>query len=536
MTSTPTVPGAPKSLARATAVMTAGTVLSRVTGVIRLAIVVAVLGITETRLMDTYNLASALPTMIYELVLGGVTASVFVPLFVELIEKEDRERAWEVMSAILNISLLVLTLIAVVGVLAAPWIARFYATRLQGAELLLQQRVLTFLLALFIPQVVLYGLYSILAALLNSYKRFGPPMYTPILNNLVLIAVFVFFDRAFGTVTLETVSRTQLLIIGLGTTVSVAPMGLGLLPYVKRFVRYRLTFKADHPSVRTLARLSVFVVGFVLANQVGYLVIQWLANEEQGAYSAFVSAFTLFLLPVGLFVWSLTSALTPTLSEQAVNRRWDDYRDQLSVGLRATIFVMLPAAVGYLILGRPIVRILLQHGIVTDVSTDVVADVLRLLILGLVQFSIFQLFVRAFYAMQDTKTPFLINSLVVLVNTAINVPMFAWAGVQGLAAGQAAAYTFGVLIQAYFLSKRVNGLNASRMLRPALKMFAASLAMGAGVWVAWRWLEAVLPGDLIGTTVAMGTAVVLGIASYLAFAHLLRIEELQYVRGLFTRA
>lgn len=524
------------SLARATAVMTAGTVLSRLTGVVRLTALAAALGIAESRLPDTYNLANTVPNIIYELVLGGVVTSIFVPLFVELMQKEERERAWEVISAIITISLVVLSFIAVVGIVAAPLIAGFYAGRLDGGDQLLQQEAITFLLRLFIPQVVLYGVYFVTAGVMNAHRRFGPPMWTPILNNVVLIGVLIVFHRVYGDVTLRSVTKEQLLVLGLGTTASVAPMGLLLLPYLRRLGRFRLTTRLRHPAVRKLARLSVFVVGFVMANQVGYIVIQWLANRQQGGYSAYVSAFTFFLMPVGLFVWSITTALMPSLSEHATNERWAEFKDQLSVGIRSTVFLMLPAAVGYLILGDLIVQVLLQHGVTTAASTDLVGDVLRFFVLGLVQFSILQLFVRAFYAMQDTKTPFVVNCGVVVVNIALAVPMFVWFDVRGIAGAQAIANTAGMIALGVALSRRLKGIEAGALARAVGRITIAAAGMGLVVAVAAYGTDRILdPASLVGRLAVLTALSALGAAVYLSFAHLAKVRELDFVRGLLRR-
>lgn len=527
--------GPAPSLARSTAVMSVGTVLSRVTGVVRLAAMAAALGIVETRLTDAYNLANTVPNIIYELVLGGVITSVFVPLFVEVLQTEDRDRSWEVFSGILNVSLLALAGISLLGIVAAPWIAHFYATRLHGSALGAQQDVITFLLRLFIPQVVLYGLYFIVAGLMNAHKRFGPPMFTPIVNNIVIIAAFIAFHHLFGAVNLRDVTRGQLLLIGLATTASVAPMGLLLLPYLRRLGRYRLTLSLDHPAVKKLARLSGYVVGFVVANQLGFVVIQWLANAQRGGYSAYVAAWTFFLMPVGLFVWSVTTALLPSLSEHALQRSWEQYRAQLSVGMRATLFLMLPCTLGLFVLSDPIVRLLLQHGVATSISTHLVSAVLRFFMLGLVQFSLFQLLVRALYALQDTRTPFFINCTVVAVNTAINVPMFAWLGVKGLAAGQAIAYTLGVALEARVLSRRVGGMEGGRIASSAARISAAGLGMALVVHLLWRWIGPATSAGFLVQSAAVGIPVLVGAGVYLGLAMLLRVEELDHLKGLVRR-
>jgi putative peptidoglycan lipid II flippase len=522
------------SLARATAVMTVGTVLSRITGLMRIAAIAAALGVVENRLADTYNLANTAPNIIYELILGGVLTSVFVPVFVELLEKEGRERAWRVASAIINLSLVILVAITTIGVVAAPLIAKFYGARLEGADVPRQIEILTFLLRLFIPQIIFYGLAALTAGLLNAHKRFGAPMYTPVLNNLAVIAVFIAFHQAYGAINdLSDVTSTQLWVIGLGTTTGVALMAIAQLPFLRGLGKYRLTFDAGHPAVKKLARLSVYVIGYVVANQIGYLIVQWLAYREQGGYSAYINAYTFFMLPHGLFAVSVITALLPGMSGHAVNERWAEFRERLSTGVRSTIFLVLPAAVGYFVLGDEIIRILLQRGVMTSASTEMVAGVLRFFVIGLVPFSIFQLFLRAFYALQDTKTPFQINCLAVTLNTLVNVPMFMWLGVKGLAAGHALAYIFGATLQGRALSRRIGGIDGRRIADSGVRIAAAAAGMGVVVWALSEVLSRALDGaSALEQAVVVLVPVGVGAGVYLILANLVRVEELAFVRGL----
>jgi putative peptidoglycan lipid II flippase len=519
--------------------MSVGTVLSRVTGVARLAAITAALGIVESgRLTDTYNLANTAPNIIYELVLGGILTSVFVPVFVELLEKEGRDEAWRVGSAVLNLSLVVLVAVTTLGIIAAPYIAELYSSRLDPTEAARQKDVLTPLLRFFIPQIIFYGLAAITAGLLNAHKRFAAPMYTPILNNLAVIIVFLSFYKAYSDtgVNLETVTGAQLFWIGAGTTLGVALMALAQLPFLRGLGKYRLTFSAAHPSVRKLARLAKFVVGYVIANQIGYLVAQWLANKDTGGISAYNSAFMFFMLPHGLFAVSVITALLPSMSAHAVNQRWEDFRERLSVGVRGTVLLILPAAVGFFILGEPIVRLLIEHGVAGSESTELVSGVLKFFVLGLVPFSLFQLFLRAFYALQDTKTPFLINCGAVALNTAINIPMFAWLGVRGLAAGHAIAYVFGVSVQARALSRRVAGLDARRILGSVSRIVAASVIMGLLVWATFVAMDNLIgSAGLLQQAILVIVPVAVGVASYLGMALAFRVEELDYVRNLVLR-
>jgi len=381
-----------------------------------------------------------------------------------------------------------------------------------------------------------YALAAITAGLLNAHKRFGPPMYTPILNNLTVIAIFLYFASTYGAVDLASVTTGQLILIGAGTTLGVAVMALGQLPFLRGLGHYRLTFSVSHPSVRKLAGLSVFVVGYVMANQVGYLIVQRLARGEKGAYTAYVAAFTFFQLPYGLFAVSVITALLPNMSELAVHQRWDDFRARLSDGLRATLFLILPASVGYVVLGAPIVRLLLQNGITTSQSTELVASVLRFFVLGLVPFSLFQLLLRAFYATQDTRTPFMVNCAAVGINIAANIVLFGMLGVQGLAVGHAIGYSFGVVIQGLILSRRIGGLEMARFGVTGAKIATASAGMGIAVWAAYSAAESVVATDtLTGQASAVLAPVLVGVVAYGLLAYLLRIEELEAVRSLLRR-
>lgn len=513
--------------------MTVGTVFSRITGLARVGAIVAALGVAETKFADTYNLANTAPNIIYELVLGGILTSVFVPVFVQLLEEEGRDRAWEVASGIVNVAMVVLAAVTIVGIVAAPWLAKLYALRLEGDQTELQREALTFLLRLFIPQIVFYGLTAITAGLLNAHKRFGAPMYTPILNNLAVIAIFLVFYRLYGTVTLETVTTSQMLLIGLGTTAGVVLMALAQLPFLRGLGRYRATLSIRHPAVRKLARLSTFVIGYVVVNQIGYFVVQILANEEQGAYTAYVTAFTFFMLPHGLFAVSVITALLPGMSGFAVRGEWDAYLGRLATGVRATVFLVLPAAVGYLVLGEPIVRLLVERGVVTERSTELVAGVLRVFVVGLVPFSLFQLFLRAFYSLQDTKTPFLINCGAVALTTGLNVPLFHLYGVRGLAAGHACGYAAGAAAQGRVLARRLEQRGPRALFSGTPRTLAAAVGMGALVWLAARAVAALVDTNaFVGNVLEVVVPVAVGVVSYLGLAHALRVPELEHVTRL----
>lgn len=524
------------SLPRAAAWMAAGTFVSRLTGLLRYAAIAYGIGIAETRLTDSYNLANSVPNIIYETVLGGVLTSVFVPVFVELLEKEGRERAWQVMSGIINFSMVVLAAISAVGIAAAPLIAKFYASRLSGSEAALQQHIITFLVRLFIPQIVFYALYFILAGILNAHRRFVAPAFTPALNNVAVISVFVAFRAAYGTVGLQHVTRPQLLLIGAGTTLGVVLAAISLLPFLRGISRYKATVDVSHPSVRKLLRLSFFSIALIVTNQIGFLVLQYLSNAEKGAFSAYLVAFTFFLLPQGLFGVSINTALLPDMSRHAVNHAWEALRERVSTGVRALIFLVLPTAVGYILLAPAIVRVLLEHGVMQAHSTHLVAVILQILSFSLAPFALFQFFLRGFYALQDTRTPFVVNAMSVAIAITINVFTFHFFAVQGLAAGNALAYTFASVALGIRLSRATHGFDLARTIASTTRIAAASAVMGVVVWGLAHATQSLVDAPSIARqAIGLGVPVIAGGAVYVGTAIGLRVEELGFLRSLLTR-
>jgi putative peptidoglycan lipid II flippase len=522
------------SLVRSTAVMAVGTTLSRITGFLRLAAMAFALGVAETRLADAYNVANNIPNIVYELVLGGVLTSVFVPVFVRQLKTRSRDEALDAARAVLTTALVVLVLVMIVGIVAAPWVVRLYTARVPSPERQAVQELATLFLQFFMPQIVLYGLGAVATGLLNAHRRFAVPMYAPILNNLVVVATFLTFAFMPGNPERgpEGITVAQRLVLAIGTTAGVAAMTAALWPSLRRIgFRWRWRLDPRNEAVRSLIRLSGWAAAYVVVNQVGLLIVIVLAGQERGAYTAYQAAFIFFQLPHAIFSVSIMTALLPGLSEDWVRGNSADFRSDLARGVRASAFIVIPAAAGYAVLAEPIVRLLLEHGVATAPSTVLVAGVLRFFAAGLFQFATFMLFLRAFYAMQDTRTPALINVFAVGLNIAANVALFPLLGVKGLALGHATAYTFAAVTAGLLLRRRLGGIEGRGLSRGLAKILAAAAVTAAGAWAVATFLGRSLGVEsLVEQVIQVGTSVLAGLIIFLSAALLLRIEELELVR------
>jgi len=279
---------------RNTAVMAVGTTLSRLTGFLRIAAMAFAIGITETRLADSYNIANTTPNIIYELALGGILSSVLVPVLVEWMQTRGRPAAWEVAQRLFTVVFISLTATALVAILVAPWIIRLYTVRVgAGADEEAIRELATFFLRWFMPQIVFYGVGAVGAALLNADRRFAAPMFAPILNNLIVIATFLVFAAMSPPPagSHELATGAQELVLAIGTTLGIVAMTVALWPSLRRIgFRFHLRLDWRDPAVSRIAHLAKWTVVYVVANQIGYLFVIVLSGRVEGGYAAYLAA------------------------------------------------------------------------------------------------------------------------------------------------------------------------------------------------------------------------------------------------------
>ena len=530
------------SFVKNTAVMSVGTMLSRVTGLLRVSAMAVALGVVEYRITDAYNIANTTPNIIYELALGGILSSVFVPVFVELLQTRGRDEAWEAARRVMTISVVALTTIMVIGILVAPLIIRLYTVGATDAGTAATRELGTFFLRWFMPQIVFYGVGAVATGLLNAHRRFAAPMFAPILNNVVVITTFVTFAVMAGPERLQPghiVTTAQQLVLAIGTTLGIVAMTIVLWPSLRRLgFRFRWRRHWRDEVISRIAHLAKWAVVYVIVNQIGYLIVLILASGRKGDYSAYVDALIIFQLPHAIFAVSIFTALLPAMSGRWAARDRDGFRAFLVQGIRATALIVIPAAAGYLVLTEPIVRLLLQHGpVASQASTDRVAGILGFFAIGLFSFSLFQLLLRAFYSMQDTRTPALINVATVGVNTAANfLYYFAFdLGVGGLALGHATAYTFASITALVLIRRRLGGIEGRRVLAGIGRTLIAAVVTGLVAWSVARSI-----GDALGTAtfgaqlLQVLAAVIAGVLAFVAVALILRIDEVAMVKRQLT--
>ncbi len=527
------------ALVRSSGVVALGTGLSRISGLFRTIATAIVLGTVGVG--AAYNLANNTPNMIYDLLLGGVLSATLVPVLVANRERDDDAGT----DAVLTVATVFLVVITVIAILIAPFIVHLYGVIAHagphpptGDE----EQLATLLLRLFAPQVLFYGLATLGSALLNAHRRFAAAAFAPVVNNVLLICVLIAAGRILthdSTVAQVEADTFLVMLLGLGTTAGIAAMALVLWPAItmaKIPVRWR--FDVRHPAVRQVARLSGWTLGYVVVNQITLFVIISLAFSTPGGggVSAWTYAYQFFQLPYGVFTVSVMTAFTPELASLATEKAWHRFQDRFLFGVRLIVLLLLPATVVLLLLARPVVSVLLSYGHFHAADARITAATVAGLAWGIVGFSMYLYVLRGFYALRDTRTPFMIN----LVENALTL-VFAFvlvsvtkSGVEGLAWAWSLAYIISAVLAFLVLRHRVGPFGFALAVRttvPVSRMVVAAAAMAVVVGIVAHLTAPTGAGAWFAVFVGGG----LGLAVYWALLQVMRVPEIREIPRLVGR-
>lgn len=443
----PPRPGPPSS-ARNAVVMATGTTLSRLTGFVRVLAVIWVLG--GSKLSDAYNLANTLPNLFYDLLLGGVLSATLLPVLMQALTKRALSAADDdddAVSAVVTFLAVVLLVGTGIFWLAAPLLMHLYLALASGPVAGSERALATSWLRYFSPQLLFIGLTAIANALLNARRRFGAVAFSPVVANVVTIVALVVADRMVSVPSVGNyrADTTAVAVVGLGTTAGYVLQFAAQLPALARCkLHLRPRWRPSDPALRTIARLSGWTVGVVLANQVSFSVTAILANIKGGNLSAYTYAYTFMQLPYAVVALSVAYAVAPDLAHLWSQGLREQFAARVSYAMKVVVLLLLPVGVGYCLLAHPIVAVLSAHGHETLRNAALTGSLLAIFALGLPGFSAFVLLMRAFQSQQETRPMFWLylveNGLTVVAAVGL-YPLF---GVRGLAGAWIGCYTLAL--------------------------------------------------------------------------------------------
>jgi putative peptidoglycan lipid II flippase len=501
---------------RYTGVMAAGTSLSRLTGLLRL--VALVYAVHFATLADAYNLANTLPNVVHDVVLGGIVSATFLPVFVAQLSGRAEAEAWEAISAVVSVTVIVIGLASIAFLVAAPFIVDAMTAFNHSARAAMERTVAAHLLVLFVPQLACYGCISVATALLNARRRFGAPTFVPIANNVVLIVVLVAFGLWVKNPSLQGVydHRAQLYVLGLGTTLGVVVQLAFLLPSLRGAgLHLRWYPRLSHPAVRRIVGMAGWTVGLVLTNQLALVVVLALSvHVGTGAVTAYTYAYTFFQLPYGVVAVSIMSAAAPELAARWTTGDLGGFHRRMDVGIRTMLAVVIPVAAAMVVLARPVLALLgVMIGHTGATGTTAVA--LAMLSLGLPGFCVFLYVIRVLQSTQDLRSAFWLYVLENGLNIVLAVALAGPLGVRGIMLSIAVAYTVAAVAGLSHVRRRLGGLDPDRVWRPVGRVALATVGLVVGT-VLGSSISASESLAALAGRLALGTAA--GLAGYLLAA------------------
>ncbi|MFF5566036.1 murein biosynthesis integral membrane protein MurJ [Streptomyces sp. NPDC012623] len=538
--------GGTASLAKSSALMAAGTIVSRVTGFLRTLVMAAAIGVGT--LNDSYQVANVLPTMIYVLVGGGALNAVFVPQLVRAMKRDD-DGGEAYANRLLTLVVVGLAGVTALCVLAAPLLVQMMSPDIASDP---RRMAVTVAFAQYcLPTLFFMGAHVVLGQILNARGRFGAMMWTPVLNNIVIIAAFGGFIHAFGGftgsgVTPSNITPEGVRLLGVGTLLGLAVQALAMLPYLRGAgFRLRPRFDFRGHGLGKAMGLAKWSLLFVLVNQVGMVVVTQLATKAGSAaeragftgsgITAYNYALLLWQMPQAIITVSVMTAVLPRISRAAQDNDMAAVRADLSYGLRTSAVAIVPCAFAFLVLGMPMAT-LLYAGSGAEGARGI-GYVLMAFGLGLIPYSVQYVVLRGFYAYEDTRTPFYNTVVVALVNATASGLCFAllparWA-VAGMGASYGLAFAVGVGIAWRRLRKRLGGeLDGARVLRTYVRLIVAATPAAAAGGGAAYGLTRLLGSGALGSLAALLVGGTVLLLSFLTIARFLRLPELNALLGM----
>ena len=535
---------ASRRLLSAGAVMAAGTAFSRVLGFVRLVVLVALFE-NGTRQADMFAVANTLPNSMYILLAGGMLNTVLVPQLVRAVRR-DADGGEAYTNRVMTVGLLGLALVTVLLTLAVPLVVALYSSsewKAPGLEA--QYASMTALAYWCMPQVFFYGVHVLAGQVLNARDRFGPMMWAPIANNVVSVGVLGLFFVVFGhTRTGEAFTGPQEIVLGLGATLGIAVQAAVLLPFLRAAgYRFRPRFDLKGTGLGHTFRLARWTLGFVAVTQLALVVVNRLAtsatvNGRGAGLAAYGNAYAVWILPHSLVTVSLATAMLPSASRLGAAGDLRGVAAETTRTVRLAVAVLLPVAVALVTLGLPAAQLAFGFGRGAQ-DASFVGWAIMALALGLVPFTVQYVLLRAFYALEDTRTTFFLQLVIAGVNVVAAVVIVSlvddpvWVAA-GLGLAYSLAYGVGVVVSFRRLRRTLPDLDPHALVRHCVRLLLASLPAAALAWVVC-WAVTSRSGTRPALFLALVLAGVVAVATFAGICRLLKVREVTQITGVLRR-
>jgi len=503
-----------KSVIKSAGIIGIGTLSSRILGFIRDVVIAHLFGIYSYA--QAFVIAFKIPNLFRDFVGEGAANAAFVPVFSEYRLKHTEEEFWELANIVLNLLLVILTAIVLLGIVFSPVIVRLIAPGFIADS---EKLAITIKLARIIfPYLLLVCLAAYCTALLNTLKHFAVPAFAPCLLNISVIVFVLLFNKGLRGLSIGILAG------------GIMQLGVQIPILYKKGFRLRLFRNFRHPAASLIRRLmiprllssSIYQVNNFVDSIFGSLA----RIVGEGGVAGLYFAYRIILFPLGIFTNSLSQALLPTLSAQAVDQDRDKLKQSLSFGVRMTFFVIMPATVALIVLAGPIISAVFQRGRFDAYSAQVTARILFFYSFGMIAYAEKRILQTCFFALKDTWTPTKVAFIALILNLIFNAVLMFPLKIAGIALGTSLSGLISCAILFIILKKRIGLSGVRDIYIPFMRIFAASLCMGVFCYFVSGKIFSAQGGTFLKLA-SLGVVVISGLISYIIFCLIFGIREVR---------
>lgn len=497
--------------------MAIATLLAKVCGMARDMLIAAFFstGIEATAFIT----ATKLPTMLFDIVIGGVISATFIPVFNSVMKKESRDAAMQFASKFITMILLITMLITLFGITFSDQLIYFLGPKLNAQTHDLARS----LSSIMFPMIIFTGLAFSFVGILQSFGEYNIPSIISLVSNLAIILYFVVFGKKFG-------------VYGLAVTMVIAwsLQVIIQIPSLKKFkFRYRPSLKFNDPNIKHTLMLAGPMLISTWVQPLYSIINSRLASgiANGSAVAVLEYANRLYTIVVGVFSFVVTNLIFPKLARANADQDKDAAKGLIATSLKAICIIILPLMAGFILLAKPITGILYGHGSMTSNDVSMTAVALTCYSTGMIGLAVNEILSKSFFSMQNSKTPMINAVISMIVNVILAYTLSHALGIAGLALATAGGSTTNALLNYICIRKYYKRLFTRRDIVSILKTAVSAVIMGVVVWALSELLGGYFTEGFAGslcTGIICGAS---GVVVYFAVCYFIGVDEIRAIAG-----
>ncbi|MEA1965043.1 MAG: murein biosynthesis integral membrane protein MurJ [Candidatus Aerophobetes bacterium] len=509
---------------KAAGIVGLGTLLSRILGLVRLQVIAYIFGYSEAT--DAFWVGFTIPNLFRSLLAEGALSAAFIPVLSEWLSKKGEDETRKLVNNVFTLLILILLATTAAGILLAPYYIPYLAFgfRENPSQMSLAIRMTQFMF----PFLIFISLAALVMAVLNCKEHFTAPAFAPLMFNIAIILFSLALTPKYGIYSLA-----------LGVVVGGGMQLLFQVPsLLKEGFAYRLFLSFKDPGLHKIAKLMVPALFGGITLQINIIINRIFASTlSAGSISSLQYAMRLIQFPLGLFAIALSTAIFPTLSTLAAKEKMQKLRENISLGIRMVLLVLLPSSMGLIMIREPLISLLFQHGLFLVKDTLMTSQALFYYSLGLFAMGEVMIITRAFYSLQDIVTPVIISVIILGLNALLNFLLISPLKQGGLALATSISMMVNMFILLFLLRKRLKRIGGKKILHSFLKIILITVIMGMGIFLLFKEISTFkerLP-SIIFQIVQVGLGVGVGVSIFSFLSYILKLEEFKNVLRIFTK-